>query len=131
MKTTLKVNPSFKNKMKQIEERAEEAIKEELTSIAQTAVNLSPVDTGAYVTSFSYSVGSGRPRGKSSAGKPRGQNPTAMREEGFNNLTSDIARIPNLMDTTSIVLRNNSPHARVVEDKHGYSVFTKLRNLYG
>jgi hypothetical protein len=131
MKTTLKVNPSFKNKMKQIEERAEEAIKEELTSIAQTAVNLSPVDTGAYVTSFSYSVGSGRPRGKFSAGKPRGQNPTAMREEGFNNLTSDIARIPNLMDTTSIVLRNNSPHARVVEDKHGYSVFTKLRNLYG
>ena len=130
MKMTLKVNSSLNTKMQRIEQMAGDAVKDRLIDIAQNAVRYSPVDTGAYVTSFSYSVGAGRPRGKSSAGRPRGQNPTAMREEGFQNLASDIARIPNLKDTTSIVLRNNSPHARAVEDKHGYSVFTKLRNLY-
>lgn len=131
MKTTLKVNSSLNTKMQRIEQMAEDAVKDRLIDIAQSAVRYSPVDTGAYVTSFSYSVGGGRPRGKSSAGLPRGQNAASKRDESLGNLLSDISRITDLKSTTSIVLRNNSPHARAVEDKHGYSVFTKLRNLYG
>lgn len=112
-------------------QKAEDAVRDKLIAIGQTAVTSSPVDTGAYVTSFSYSVGAGRPRGKSSKGKPRGQNPQAMRQEGLSNLVSDINRIPNLLDSTSITLRNASPHATAVEYKHGYAVFAKVRNIHG
>lgn len=131
MKATLKVNSSLKAKMQRIEEMAEDAIRERLVDIAESAVNYSPVDTGAYVTSFSYAVGAGRPRGKSSKNRPRGQNPEAMRQEGLSDLMSDISRISDLKNTTRITLRNASPHAQAVETKHGYSVFAKLRNLYG
>jgi len=131
MKATLKVNASYKNKIQQIEQLAEDAVKDRLVEIAQTAVRYSPVDTGAYVTSFSYSVGAGRPRGKSSANKPRNQNPNSKRDEGLANLMSDITKLGELKGTTRITLRNASPHAEAVETKHGYSVFAKLRNLYG
>jgi hypothetical protein len=127
----IKVSPSLKKKLAALEENAEAAVKERLTDIARYATSISPVDTGAYVTSFSYAVGAGRPRGKSSKGKPRGQNPQAMREEGFGNLVKDLNRMPSLKDSTSIVLRNGSPHAPQVENKHGYYVFTRVRNLYG
>ena len=76
-------------------------VKDQLIEIAQTAVNLSPVDTGAYVTSFSFLLGAGRPRGKSSDNKPKGQNAQAMRQEGLSNLMSDINKI-DLKNTTSI-----------------------------
>ena len=36
------------------------------------------VDTGAYITSFSYGVGAGRPRGKSSEGRPKGTDQSTM-----------------------------------------------------
>ena len=131
MKATLKVNSSLNAKMQRLEQMAEDAVKDRLVDIAQSAVKYSPVDTGAYVTSFSYSVGAGRPRGKSSKNRPRGQNPNAMRQEGLANLMSDVSRISDLKNTTSITLRNASPHAEAVETKHGYSVFAILRNLYG
>ena len=105
--------PSLQRKIDGLKELAEQQVERKLVDIAQTAVNLSPVYTGAYVTSFSFSVGAGRPRGKSSKNKPKG-NDRAMRQKGMDNLMEDIAKIPSLLDTTSIVLRNNSPHAVAV-----------------
>jgi len=131
IKTTLKINPSLRKKFGALEQRAENAVRDKLIDIAQTAVSASPVDTGAYVTSFSYTVGAGRPRGKSSKNKPQGQNPQAMRQEGFNNLMTDVNKLRNLLNTTSITLRNGSPHATAVEYKHGYHVFAKVRNIHG
>lgn len=131
LKASFKINPSLRKKFAQFEQRAEDAVRDKLVDIAQTAVSYSPVDTGAYVTSFSYTVGAGRPRGKSSHNKPTNQNPEAKRREGFGNLVSDINRIPNLLNTTAIVLRNGSPHAAAVEYKHGYHVFAKVRNIHG
>lgn len=131
IKAKINIGKSLENKRLLLEQTAEEAVRDKLISIAQTATNISPVDTGAYVTSFSYNVGAGRPRGKSSKNKPRGQNPQAKRQEGFNNLVSDINRIPNLLDTTTITLRNGSPHATAVEYKHGYAVFARVRNIHG
>lgn len=136
MKTTLKVNSSFYKKMEILDEYIEEYVSDQLVDIAQTAVNLSPVDTGAYVTSFSYSTGAGRPRGKSSDNKPKDQNPQAMRQEGLSNLISDINKV-DLKNTTSITLRNASPHASDVENggptwrRAGYKVFAQIRNIYG
>ncbi len=136
MKTTLKVNSSFYKKMEILDEYIEEYVSDQLVDIAQTAVNLSPVDTGAYVTSFSYSTGAGRPRGKSSDNKPKDQNPQAMRQEGLSNLISDINKV-DLKNTTSITLRNASPHASDVENggptwrRAGYKVFAQIRDIYG
>ena len=136
MRTELKVMPSLQRKIDGLKALAEQQVERKLVDMAQTAVDLSPVDTGAYVTSFSFSTGAGRPRGKSSKGKPRA-NPQAARSEGLNNLIKDLEKIPSLLDTTSIVLRNNSPHAVAVEyggrgwKTSPYFVFTKLRNIYG
>jgi hypothetical protein len=71
MRTELKVMPSLQRKIDDLKALAEQQVERKLVDIAQTAVNLSPVDTGAYVTSFSFSVGAGRPRGKSSKNKPK------------------------------------------------------------
>ena len=123
--------------MRKIDDLIEDGVKERLQSIARTAVKLSPVDTGAYVTSFSYSVGAGRPRGKSSDNKPKGQNPEAKRQEGLNNLNSDITKITDFDTKSTIVFTNGSPHARDVEHggpkwrKAGYKVFAQIRNIYG
>ncbi len=136
MRTELKVMPSLQRKIDGLKALAEQQVERKLVDMAQTAVDLSPVDTGAYVTSFSFSTGAGRPRGKSSKGKPRA-NPQAARSEGLSNLIKDLERIPSLLDTTSIVLRNNSPHAVAVEyggrgwKTSPYFVFTKLRNIHG
>ena len=136
MRTELKVMPSLQRKIDGLKALAEQQVERKLVDMAQTAVDLSPVDTGAYITSFSFSTGAGRPRGKSSKGKPRA-NPQAARSEGLSNLIKDLEKIPSLLDTTSIVLRNNSPHAVAVEyggrgwKTSPYFVFTKLRNIYG
>lgn len=138
MKSHIKVNTPLSAKMKKIDGFIEDGVKERLHSIARTAVKLSPVDTGAYVTSFSYTVGAGRPRGKSSDNKPKGQNPEAKRQEGLNNLNSDIAKITDFDTKSIIIFTNGSPHAMDVETgkgsrwrRAGYKVFAQIRNIYG
>lgn len=138
IQATLKVNKtSLDRKLLLLEQTVEDQIKDQLISIAQFIVRQSPVDTGAYVTSHSVKTNtSSRGRGKSSHNKPRNQPPEVKRQEGLENLLSDINRI-DLMNTTSITFRNDSPHAQIVEHggpnwtKPGYKVYTQVRNLYG
>lgn len=134
---TVKINKSFDDKVGLIQQTAEDMVKDKLISMAQDAVTLSPVDTGAYVTSFSYKTNSSsRGRGKTSKGKPKGQNPQAKRQEGLDNLVTDLNTI-DLSLTKSVTLRNDSPHAEAVEHGEywprtgGYFVFTQLRNRHG
>jgi hypothetical protein len=137
MKTRLKVSKSFYKKIKRAEDLIEYKVKDILTEIADTAVTISPVDTGAYVTSFSFTTGSGRPRGKSSEGRPRKQDESQMKSEGFNNLMSDIDRITDFKEVQYISLTNASPHASDVEyggpkwKTCGYGVFAELEDRYG
>tara|TARA_R110000772_G_scaffold7145_9_gene24507 strand:- start:1366 stop:1782 length:417 start_codon:yes stop_codon:yes gene_type:complete len=138
MRETLKISSSFYTKMGILDDYVEEFVSDKLIEIAQTAVSISPVDTGAYVTSFSYSTGAGRPRGKSSDNLPKKQNVQSMQQSGLSNLMSDIDKLE-LKNTTSITLRNNSPHADKVENggpswkrrPKGDKVFATIRNLYG
>jgi hypothetical protein len=128
---TLKINNSLERKMLLLGQTAEDVAKDKLISIAQTAVTASPVDTGAYVTSHSFKTDTtSRGRGKSSANKPRGQNPEVKRREGFDNLMYDISTL-DLKTLKKVTLRNDSPHAQEVEYKHGYAVYTIVRNLHG
>ena len=144
---TVQVAPSFYKKMERLEVDIEDAIKSKLMRMSRDAVNLSPVDTGSYVTSFSISTGAGRPRGKSSDNKPKYQNEQSMKDLGYTQLVSDINKLEPLK-TPSFVFRNGSPHAEAVEHgknapdgtgktwarsvmSGGYQVFAKIRNLHG
>lgn len=132
-KDSFKVNQSFYNKLEHLEALALTTVKERLEDIAQTAVAYSPSDTGAYVTSFSFTAGAGRPRGKSSKNKPKGVD---KRQEGYDNLMQDLTRFKSIEDLDTVELRNGSPHQYDVEfgeswRRDGYYVFTKLRSIYG
>ena len=128
-----------------IDDALEDAARIYFTNIARDAIEFSKigsnplskgvgmgggVDTGAYITSFSFITGRGRPRGKSSKGRPRKQDPNRMGAIGFDQLMSDLQRV-DFKNTTSIVLNNGAPHAPYVENKHGLLVFSKLRKKYG
>jgi len=119
----------FSDKMKLLEQTAEERAKDKLIDIAQFATSRSPVDTGAYVTSFSmkHSYSSGRSR--TSNNKPRGQSPDAKRQEGLSQLLVDIETLRPL-ENDLIVLSNGSPHANEVEYKHGYAVFSQVKDKF-
>ena len=54
MQSQFSINSSFHKKIKSLEEKVLVEAKDQLADVARTAVSLSPVDTGAYVTSFSY-----------------------------------------------------------------------------
>lgn len=134
--TTIKVNKSFDDKRMLLQQTAEERIKDELFSVADYAIAISPVDTGAYVESFSM-LPSGQSGGRSKSSDARRNSVkrgTASREQfadvARKNLYSDIEKFD--LDTSDkVTLRNRAPHARDVEDKHGWSVFTKVRNRFG
>mgnify|MGYP000043848733 FL=1 len=127
MKTTLTINKSLDDKISMLQKMAEEEVKDRLEYIANYAVVVSPVKTGAYVESFSFAVGAGRPRGKSSANRPMANRDAAM-QDARANLYSDIDKM-DLKKSDKVTLRNGSPHAVEVEKKH--SVFTKVRNKFG
>lgn len=127
----VKINPSFYRIMEEVEEGLEEGTKRQLHNIAHDATNMSTpyVDTGAFVTSWSFNVGRGRPRGKSSRNKPKGQNKEAKAAEGLALLKGDLARL-DLKNTTAVYLRNGAPHAKYVNSK-GPRIIQRLRNKYG
>lgn len=136
---------SLLSKLEGLSGTAEEKVKDEFTAMAQDATTWAMfgsnpaskgwgmgggVDTGAYITSFSFSTGAGRPRGKSSRGKPRKQNHQEKANEGLNLLLSDLEKI-DFTKAETITFRNGSPHAGIVENKHGLLVFAKLKVKYG
>lgn len=84
-----------------------------LQKVAQTLVDLSPVDTGAYITSHTITGSSGNGRARTSRGKPRGQDHGAKVGEALGQLMGDIAGLPKKDSKTYIA--NRSPHARYVE----------------
>ena len=128
------VNISLNDKVENfIDDVVEEDVREILYNLADDVIFWSTptVDTGAYITSFSFNVGAGRPRGKSSKNKPRRQSPQQKAAEGRENLQKDIDKLPDLVNKEAVQLRNEAPHAQMVEDKHGYKVFAKVRREYG
>jgi hypothetical protein len=134
--TTIKVNKSFDNKMLLLQQTVEDRVKDELFSIADYAIAISPVDTGAYVESFSMlPAGQGGGRSKRSEARTASvKRGTASRQQftdiARSNLYADVEKF-SLEASDKLTLRNRAPHAQDVEDKHGWSVFTKVRNKFG
>lgn len=133
---------TFKAIKDRIETVAAKKVEERLRDISEYAVSISPVDTGAYVTSFSIGkAGFGGGRSRTSKGKPVNQNPQAKREEALGQLYQDINGLAVKQDledgNAKFTLRNRAPHANFVEDgenwkrRDGYYVFTKIRRKFG
>ena len=139
MKEVLNLEKTIAKLKSKVDMAVELAVKDRLEDIAVSTINLSlpTVDTGAYITSFSYNVGAGRPRGKTSEGRPKEADPQTMASEGLNNLLNDINSIQDFNYKDTIVLRNGSPHAIDVEEggprwrRVGYKVFAQIRDIYG
>ena len=147
IQATIKVNQSLQGKLDSLEKKAEEIVRDKLERIASDVVKLSPVDTGAYITSHSFKTNSSSGgRSRTSNNKPRGQNPSTFRQIAYAQLMSDIAEI-DFKTLQKITLRNDSPHARIVEDgilgtmrdssvtdfdptQTGYFVYKKIRNIH-
>jgi len=113
---------------KKLEDIAEPAVRTYLIDLAEDAVAISPVWSGAYVKSMSI-VPSG-----SGAGRMRQSNDDYMsndnradtggiKQEAFSQLMSDINGLK-IMESNGFVLRNRSKHSVAVENKH--HVFQKL-----
>ena len=111
------------------------------SEIAQDAVMLSPVYSGAYVKSFSFKVNntSSSGRGQTSKSSNKSSSPDSEKQQGLSNLDGDISSIfsdPNIKIKT-LTLRNDSPHAKLVEDgpiktaPNGVKVFAQIRNKHG
>jgi len=135
MKSTFKVNKSVLNsEFDKIRAWGEMQARDLAEDIADSAITFSTpfVDTGAYITSFSFSTGAGRPRGKSSHRKERNQPPAQKASEGRALLEVDLGKI-NFEEVSIVTLRNGAPHGSSenwgVERNH--RVFERLRIKYG
>lgn len=136
VQSTVKVNKTLQQKLDKANGNIEEAIKDQLEHIANYAVAISPVDTGAYVESFSMipaGQGGGRMKSRSvrDLSVKKGEvNRETFASEARENLYGDINKF-NLETSDKITLINRSTHARDVEDAYGYGVFAKVRNKFG
>lgn len=113
--------------LKRVERQLTEVRDVFLENLAEKAVEISPVDTGAYVTSHTITTVSGGGRSRTSHNKPKDQDPEAKRNEAFDQLLGDIASLPE--EATKVYFTNRSPHAKYVEEDHGYGVFSVVRNV--
>lgn len=110
----VKVNSrSLSLKLEEAERAAKEAAKAKVMKVASDAVRASPVDTGAFVESWSIvPKGSGGGRSKSSKGKPRKQNRSAIQEQHIaQELPKDLAAHgETIISSGGAVVRNRAPH---------------------
>jgi hypothetical protein len=135
------INQSFRDKLDRIADTIEEATEIKLVDIAEDIVRLSPVDTGAYVNSWSFKDNPGGGRKKSGAGKPRKQDPGTQKAESLRNLALDIelafgkgstggpSRAEIEFQTGRYYFLNGAAHAEKVEKLYG--VKAQIENMYG
>ena len=113
--------------LKRVERQLTEVRDVFLENLAEKAVEISPVDTGAYVTSHTITTVSGGGRSRTSHNKPKDQDKKVKKDEAFDQLLGDIASLPE--EATKVYFTNRSPHAKYVEEDHGYGVFSVVRNV--
>lgn len=143
--------------LKKIEDQAKESVGEQLedyfTVMANDAINMSPVWSGAYVKSFSFKADNSRSRGRRIDGAnwrfPRKTGSQVDKEKGRDLLLGDVraafADKDDLLKNKSYTLRNDANHARFVEygiegptgpkgnqtPLNGHLIFGRLKNKYG
>jgi hypothetical protein len=118
---------SLRQVLKSVENRVDQTVKVFLEDFSKKATDISPVDTGAYVTSHSIRTTRGAGRSRSSKDRPKGQDVGAKQAESLKQLKDDIAILPK--NPEKIFFTNQAPHARAVENNPKYGTFAILRNV--
>lgn len=118
---------SISAKLEALKEKAADAAGQKVLEIAQDAVQLSPVDTGAFVESWSIvPKGSGGGRMKSArtaarravSGKLSAGQKQAIREKHKNVLVSDLnTHKETILSSGGAVIRNRAPHQPFVKPR--------------
>jgi len=140
---SVKYDPNFAKKVEEkLEKLAEDKIENLLLNMASDATRWSPIYSGAYVQSFSFQSNTST-RGRRRQSRKEGGGSEADRQAGFNNLVSDISKVLNttsIVDLKTITLRNDAPHAQLVErgaqsmkgpgPNNSWPVFAKLKDKY-
>ena len=128
-KTQVTISQSFYKKMDEIENRVKEGIWLKGEEIVSYAAAISPIQTGAYVESFSVvGRGSGGGRSRSSNNRPVLPEGTkgAKKQDEAERLRAEVRAIDPL-EEKGFTLRNRSPHNKIVEEKHNVFLRTQDR----
>jgi hypothetical protein len=124
------ISRSIKKFMTQVQKHIGTGLKEAAEESAMAAILASPVDTGAFVTSWSIAQQSNRGRSRSSKGKPKITASQAM-EEAASLIEQDLSNIPD--DAKSIYLNNRAPHAgaatKLMQERSG-AIFEQYLRKY-
>lgn len=146
---TVKGLKAIDNMQNQVNEIVSDELEDYFTEMANDAINMSPVWSGAYVKSFSFKSNNSSSRGRRIDGAnwkfPEKIGSAADKEAGRNLLLGDVkAAFANKDESTkhnSFTLRNDSNHAVFVEygvggpkgpkPENGYRIFSELRSRYG
>jgi len=128
-KTQVTINQSFYKKMDEIQNRAKEGIWLKGEEIVSYAAAISPIQTGAYVESFSVVPrNSGGGRSRSSDNRPvlpAGAKDAKKQDEAAR-LRAEVRAVDPL-EEGGFTLRNRAPHNTVVENKHNVFLRTQDR----
>lgn len=145
-KTDIKISPQLQRKIDNMLEELGDEVGNKMADIATTIVVASPVDTGAFVNSWSFKDNLGGGRAKSSAGKPKNQPPAVERNKSLNNLVDDIRTTLSVgspggylksgltVSASNFYFINRSPHALIVEDRleaKNQSILQKVKQQHG
>ena len=129
MVTQVTISPSFQAKMTKLDELVGDKIEEKLVSLANYAIEISPVQTGAFVESWSLvPIGSGPNRRISSEGR-EDKDYKLAKSDARTNVARDAARLKDrIVKDGGAALRNGSPHAKEVDKK--YQTVGRVRDRF-
>jgi len=133
-----RINSSFYQKIDQIGEKLGEGVEQKLFAISRTSVISSPVDTGAFVNSWSLgtSINSWF-RSKSSKGMPRNVPAQPEKLNSLTNLANDIELAVENVSAKNVgvstpagkyYLQNRAPHAEFVERMYRIKTMVKFQH---
>jgi len=118
MVTQVTISPSFQAKMSRLDELVGDKIEDKLTSLGLYAVEISPVDTGAFVESWSLRpIGSSSGRRRQREGK-QSKDTAEAKSDARQNILSDAATYKKqIVEKGGAVLINRSSDAALVDRK--------------
>lgn len=112
----------LRNKLGRFTKKLEDGVEDHITAVAEFAIDISPVDTGNYITSHTLHGGGIT----TSRGKPRGQEWAPFAAEASANIASQAS---GLGKSEAVSLFNIAEYAQQVENK--YNVYSATRREAG
>ena len=121
------INQSFYKKMDALRNGVKERVWSKGEEVVSYAAAISPVQTGAYVESFSVVPrGAGGGRSRTSNNRPVLADKEGKKMDEASRLRAEVRAIDPL-EENGFTLRNRAPHANEVEAKHSVILRTKDR----